>query len=118
MFTVSVLGNVLLCLCIDAPCPHLYTLSLHAALPISILALGGTSGFLVVPPPEEPSFLLDAAPRHYLFGRSLDEIFGRLRSEEHTSELQSPVHLVCRLLLEKKKKEHSYNISNRSINLV
>src|SRR5258708_29542588 len=28
-----------------------------------------------------------------------------LRSEEHTSELQSPDHLVCRLLLEKKKKE-------------
>src|SRR5438876_4378913 len=28
----------------------------------------------------------------------------RRRSEEHTSELQSPVHLVCRLLLEKKKK--------------
>src|SRR4051794_41542584 len=31
----------------------------------------------------------------------------RPRSEEHTSELQSPVHLVCRLLLEKKKKQHS-----------
>src|SRR5438876_6100370 len=30
----------------------------------------------------------------------------RARSEEHTSELQSPVHLVCRLLLEKKKKKH------------
>src|SRR5438876_8983630 len=29
------------------------------------------------------------------------------RSEEHTSELQSPVHLVCRLLLEKKKKQQS-----------
>src|SRR5258708_26721063 len=28
------------------------------------------------------------------------------RSEEHTSELQSPDHLVCRLLLEKKKKQH------------
>src|SRR5690348_14426055 len=28
---------------------------------------------------------------------------GEIRSEEHTSELQSPVHLVCRLLLEKKK---------------
>src|SRR5690348_18211247 len=28
-----------------------------------------------------------------------------VRSEEHTSELQSPVHLVCRLLLEKKKKK-------------
>src|SRR5438876_6977884 len=30
------------------------------------------------------------------------------RSEEHTSELQSPVHLVCRLLLEKKKKTRKY----------
>src|SRR5205809_4717706 len=30
-----------------------------------------------------------------------------LRSEEHTSELQSRLHLVCRLLLEKKKKTHS-----------
>src|SRR5690348_17539830 len=31
------------------------------------------------------------------------------RSEEHTSELQSPVHLVCRLLLEKKKPVHFSN---------
>src|SRR5438876_4191381 len=31
------------------------------------------------------------------------------RSEEHTSELQSPVHLVCRLLLEKKKKKKNKN---------
>src|SRR5437763_6838287 len=30
----------------------------------------------------------------------------QLRSEEHTSELQSPMYLVCRLLLEKKKKKH------------
>src|SRR5258708_29155438 len=38
------------------------------------------------------------------FGRAL---FQRThRSEEHTSELQSPDHLVCRLLLEKKKKTH------------
>src|SRR6266487_6027356 len=35
------------------------------------------------------------------------------RSEEHTSELQSPVHLVCRLLLEKKKKKQ---ISTQQIN--
>src|SRR5258708_21906501 len=35
---------------------------------------------------------------------------GRLRSEEHTSELQSPDHLVCRLLLEKKKTQHHENI--------
>src|SRR5258708_23826559 len=32
-----------------------------------------------------------------------DRLYSRLRSEEHTSELQSPDHLVCRLLLEKKK---------------
>src|SRR5690348_17717947 len=32
----------------------------------------------------------------------------RTRSEEHTSELQSPVHLVCRLLLEKKKNNSTY----------
>src|SRR5689334_24401421 len=34
----------------------------------------------------------------------LGDKFGRKRSEEHTSELQSQFHLVCRLLLEKKKK--------------
>src|SRR5690348_17790679 len=50
--------------------------------------------------------------RYILGGHNLPyrEIFARIanvagiaRSEEHTSELQSPVHLVCRLLLEKKK---------------
>src|SRR2546422_7824874 len=34
---------------------------------------------------------------------------GAVRSEEHTSELQSRLHLVCRLLLEKKKKKKMYN---------
>src|SRR4051794_41229655 len=38
--------------------------------------------------------------------------FSIVRSEEHTSELQSPVHLVCRLLLEKKNKnKHSSNLA-------
>src|SRR5690348_18016112 len=37
--------------------------------------------------------------RRHVLGRRAK----KLRSEEHTSELQSPVHLVCRLLLEKKK---------------
>src|SRR5258708_27024473 len=37
--------------------------------------------------------------------RAAQEIHRQARSEEHTSELQSPDHLVCRLLLEKKKKE-------------
>src|SRR2546429_6686792 len=35
----------------------------------------------------------------------------RLRSEEHTSELQSRLHLVCRLLLEKKKKNNTTHIN-------
>src|SRR5690348_18086249 len=38
-------------------------------------------------------------------------VLGIARSEEHTSELQSPVHLVCRLLLEKKKKKKQYTES-------
>src|SRR5947208_9635592 len=42
---------------------------------------------------------------HELFGLATVEFLGLLRSEEHTSELQSPDHLVCRLLLEKKKKK-------------
>src|SRR3989454_8674290 len=40
-------------------------------------------------------------PGHWLMWRPS----GELRSEEHTSELQSPCNLVCRLLLEKKKKQ-------------
>src|SRR5438876_4893294 len=45
-----------------------------------------------------------------VLGEALDRVW-RLhrRSEEHTSELQSPVHLVCRLLLEKKNKSKNYN---------
>src|SRR5690348_17896895 len=38
--------------------------------------------------------------------------FRSRRSEEHTSELQSPVHLVCRLLLEKKKKKKKKKLIN------
>src|SRR5258706_8269488 len=41
---------------------------------------------------------------HIPFGDSMNEIAPSLRSEEHTSELQSLTNLVCRLLLEKKKK--------------
>src|SRR5438876_7090225 len=45
--------------------------------------------------------------------KTLQPVFGIIRrtnarSEEHTSELQSPVHLVCRLLLEKKKNERNH----------
>src|SRR5438876_5510365 len=44
------------------------------------------------------------APKSYVVPRMTHPPCSRTRSEEHTSELQSPVHLVCRLLLEKKKK--------------
>src|SRR5438876_5876397 len=61
----------------------------------------------------------DAIARHGAAQRGahvvLDDQVGELlrtRSEEHTSELQSPVHLVCRLLLEKKKK---YTQKNRTL---
>src|SRR6266581_5094589 len=38
------------------------------------------------------------------------------RSEEHTSELQSPVHIVCRLLLEKKKKQTTHPLHTQTTN--
>src|SRR2546422_1538476 len=46
------------------------------------------------------------AGAQHVFGEALAEL---LRSEEHTSELQSRLHLVCRLLLEKKKKKPETN---------
>src|SRR5689334_24643851 len=42
----------------------------------------------------------------------------RLRSEEHTSELQSQFHLVCRLLLEKKKKKKNKTTRNKYIPVI
>src|SRR5258708_26115844 len=42
-------------------------------------------------------------------------VFIKLRSEEHTSELQSPDHLVCRLLLEKKKKKKQHSQDRNSL---
>src|SRR3712207_8417185 len=47
--------------------------------------------------------------------RDDDRLVGPVRSEEHTSELQSRQYLVCRLLLEKKKKIHTRNIHNNHI---
>src|SRR2546429_4849283 len=43
------------------------------------------------------------------FSRTISDMSWKMRSEEHTSELQSRLHLVCRLLLEKKKNNiHEY----------
>src|SRR5258708_10343461 len=48
-------------------------------------------------------------------GGRKDAYFNHLRSEEHTSELQSPDHLVCRLLLEKKKSTRISIVSLRHL---
>src|SRR2546429_5732705 len=80
----------------DTATTEIYTLSLHDALPISYR--------LPKKVPERP-------PKKVLVQPSLDpaivSAYRRIkgRSEEHTSELQSRLHLVCRLLLEKKKKK-------------
>src|SRR3989442_4512259 len=50
---------------------------------------------------------------HTSGNRLFEHVAGQVRSEEHTSELQSRPHLVCRLLLEKKKKSNSLNLSSR-----
>src|SRR5688572_33048316 len=73
----------------DTATTEIYTLSLHDALPISRCV----AGF-----PEPPSRDGTYASRAWAWT-------GSGRSEEHTSELQSQSNLVCRLLLEKKKKK-------------
>src|SRR2546430_3074361 len=84
----------------DTATTEIYTLSLHDALPIS----------------AHPQTLRGhAAPRAGARARrASDRVFQReelvLRSEEHTSELQSQSNLVCRLLLEKKKKKQNHDL--------
>src|SRR5207244_12226116 len=92
------------------PPPQIYTLSLHDAIPIS-LGPSARRAEAAQRPARHRRRARRAAPfaspsessrrtrewRHRAPGSSV------ARSEEHTSELQSPDHLVCRLLLEKKK---------------
>src|SRR5690348_17414757 len=95
--------------------PHeIYTRSLHDALPIwedRIRPLEDEVDGVVVDLPHllhRRELGRDVRSRHQrALEREHHVIGGRstTRSEEHTSELQSPVHLVCRLLLEKKNTE-------------
>src|SRR2546425_12761489 len=84
----------------DTATTEIYTLSLHDALPISgemfrVTALKGNID-------EQPQIDFFGRPTYLTVSGQLEgEAF---RSEEHTSELQSLAYLVCRLLLEKKKK--------------
>src|SRR2546426_4102327 len=81
----------------DTATTEIYTLSLHDALPIYCPA------DQILPHARRADLGLrdpDRVPPHDV----VDPEVRRRRSEEHTSELQSPCNLVCRLLLEKKKK--------------
>src|SRR2546426_12119808 len=75
-------------------CPH----ALGLAVPLVVAVSTGLSA---------RSGLLIRARSAFERARDLDAVVFDKRSEEHTSELQSPCNLVCRLLLEKKKKKHN-----------
>src|SRR5687768_17896545 len=81
----------------DTATTEIYTLSLHDALPISM------------PEPIDAAAITQGREvgRHSAEGL-VDWTTPISRSEEHTSELQSRLHLVCRLLLEKKKKKKQH----------
>src|SRR5256885_8106182 len=80
----------------DTATTEIYTLSLHDALPISQDGGARNVGHLAV-------VRFQVLDHHLVLAQQLVDQQGR--SEEHTSELQSPCNLVCRLLLEKKKKK-------------
>src|SRR5689334_24518708 len=88
---------------------EIYTLSLHDALPISdTLGRPCSRGVPVAARPRWLSLDL-AVPREYGSLSAKKQAGNVARSEEHTSELQSQFHLVCRLLLEKKKSSKFLN---------
>src|SRR5256885_7235965 len=80
----------------DTATTEIYTLSLHDALPISP---PNTAPSAARAPPAD-----SARSCAFCSSQTRTSSSGAGRSEEHTSELQSPCNLVCRLLLEKKKK--------------
>src|SRR5262249_60002581 len=102
----------------DSSTSELYPLSLHDALPILLRAVRlrqrGLHGPAVRPVPQGAADQDQAASRcdgpRAVPGPSRGQALGRneTRSEEHTSELQSLTNLVCRLLLEKKKRHKQY----------
>src|SRR2546425_12908737 len=81
----------------DTATTEIYTLSLHDALPICADGVAPRIGALK--PQALPQTLLGRDQQGVVVGAGAAG-----RSEEHTSELQSLAYLVCRLLLEKKKK--------------
>src|SRR2546427_8761009 len=102
----------------DTATTEIYTLSLHDALPIydaqglrqaERRRIGSPVSRHALSVPESPDLRLELV-------RSRDRESGR--SEEHTSELQSQSNLVCRLLLEKKKKKNKRTERTHATKLV
>src|SRR3989442_12390981 len=85
----------------DTATTEIYTLSLHDALPIS-LNLGLRYEYNT-PDVEKQNRLAQLNIQTMRYEIAGESGASRARSEEHTSELQSRPHLVCRLLLEKKR---------------
>src|SRR5437763_12247606 len=86
----------------DPATTQIYTLSLHDALPIS----ASTTQYV--------STSFTSSSCHGSTRRQAGSVTSATsRSEEHTSELQSPMYLVCRLLLEKKKKKSSVHMRHK-----
>src|SRR3712207_8433885 len=88
----------------DTATTEIYTLSLHDALPISS-ARASPTRFRI--PPDSSAGIFPSTPAGSPTSCKRSRTRWRTassRSEEHTSELQSRQYLVCRLLLEKKKK--------------
>src|SRR3712207_8304532 len=88
----------------DTATTEIYTLSLHDALPISATGSPSSSRRRSFRRPSRSSRSRTRRPGSWT-GSSRSRT---RRSEEHTSELQSRQYLVCRLLLEKKKKHLSF----------
>src|SRR5436309_9979795 len=88
----------------DTATTELYPLSLHDALPISAATTAGSSSRRGRSPRPTVWRALNSN-RQKSWNAPASQDFCRFRSEEHTSELQSRENLVCRLLLEKKKKK-------------
>src|SRR3712207_9041921 len=87
----------------DTATTEIYTLSLHDALPISLDA-DTAAAAAAHRPDDDRATAVDVAVEQRVQRDDRVVVLGA-RSEEHTSELQSRQYLVCRLLLEKKKKK-------------
>src|SRR3712207_8394337 len=91
----------------DTATTEIYTLSLHDALPIStMLVIGDVVGHDTEAAASMGQLRGLLRGIAYRDGVGPAQVLSDLRSEEHTSELQSRQYLVCRLLLEKKNITH------------